>query len=62
MAGHHGDWVGARRWIAYAAELHSPLLYRLTTLHDRAVFVDRAHGIAQYLRREAEAWRRQAMH
>ncbi|MHB1516427.1 MAG: hypothetical protein ACYCVY_12130 [Acidiferrobacteraceae bacterium] len=55
--GHREDWVGVRRWVGYVAELHGPLLHMLTTLHDRAVFVSRAGGMAQYLRREADVWR-----
>ena len=58
VCGHHRDWVGARRWISYAAELHTPLLNMLSTINDRALFLDRARGMAKYLRREADAWRR----
>ncbi|MHB1950380.1 MAG: hypothetical protein ACYCQK_02760 [Acidiferrobacteraceae bacterium] len=57
VCGHHRDWVGARRWIAYAAELHSPLLDRLAAINDRALFLNRTRGMARYLRREAAAWR-----
>ena len=57
VCGHHGDWVGARRWVTYAAELHSPLLHGLARINDRALFLDRARGMAKYLRREADTWR-----
>ncbi len=61
VCGHHRDWVGARRWVTYAAELHSPLLHGLVhglaRINDRVLFLDRARGMAKYLRREADTWR-----
>lgn len=56
-AGHHGDMAAARRWVGYAAELHGELLNCLMSLRPRAVFIERAAGMAAYLRREADAWR-----
>lgn len=57
VAAHRNDWAAVRRWVGFAAELHGEMLLALASQRPRALFIERAAGMAAHLRRTAEEWR-----